>query len=110
MQRVNQVYTRGTTAYNNKSQEIGMQEKGRITLHLDQPTSEISPLIYGQFIEFLGNCIEGGIYDSSPWLESHYYNWSRFICREGENLLEPFDFYAMRWLQIHIHGVAGICR
>lgn len=42
--------------------------------------------------------------DSSPWLESHYYNWSRFICREGENLLEPFDFYAMRWLQIHIHG------
>jgi alpha-N-arabinofuranosidase len=47
-----------------------MQEKGTITLHLDQATSEISPLIYGQFIEFLGNCIEGGIYDSSSPLSN----------------------------------------
>ena len=41
------------------------QEKGTITLNLDNPTSEISPLIYGQFIEFLGNCIDGGIYDKN---------------------------------------------
>ena len=41
------------------------QEKGTITLNLDNPTSEISPLIYGQFIEFLGTCIDGGIYDEN---------------------------------------------
>ncbi|HZL09745.1 MAG TPA: alpha-L-arabinofuranosidase C-terminal domain-containing protein [Prolixibacteraceae bacterium] len=46
------------------------QEKSTITLHLDQPKSEISPLIYGQFIEFLGNCIDGGIYDANSPLSN----------------------------------------
>ncbi|MGQ8337783.1 alpha-L-arabinofuranosidase C-terminal domain-containing protein [Sunxiuqinia sp. A32] len=40
------------------------QEKSTITLKLNEPKSEISPLIYGQFIEFLGNCIDKGIYEA----------------------------------------------
>ncbi|UOR03632.1 hypothetical protein MUN82_11800 [Hymenobacter aerilatus] len=34
-----------------------------LTVHLNQPLGEISPLIYGQFIEHLGRAIYGGIYD-----------------------------------------------
>ena len=35
----------------------------KIDVDLDQPTQNISPLIYGQFIEYLGRCIDGGIYE-----------------------------------------------
>jgi hypothetical protein len=42
-------------------------------------------------------------HEKTPWLDSHIYQWSRFICREGENRFETFDFEAGRWLQIHVH-------
>jgi hypothetical protein len=38
------------------------------------------------------------------WLDSQYFAWSRFICREGENHIEPFDFESLRWLQVHVRG------
>jgi hypothetical protein len=40
------------------------------------------------------------------WLDSQYFAWSRFICREGENRLEPFDFESLRWLQVHVRGAS----
>ncbi len=39
-----------------------------IKVKLDQPGKSVSPLIYGQFIEFLGRCIDGGIYDEESAL------------------------------------------
>lgn len=38
-------------------------QQAAISVDLSQQTQEISPLIYGQFIEFLGRCIDGGLYD-----------------------------------------------
>ncbi len=40
---------------------------------------------------------------TSPWLDTHIYAWSQFICREGVNQFETFDFEAGRWLQLHVH-------
>lgn len=40
------------------------------------------------------------------WLDSQYFAWSRFICREGENRMEPFDFESLRWLQVHVRGAS----
>lgn len=40
----------------------------------------------------------------TAWLDTHYYAWSRFVCREGVHRYETFDFEALRWLQLHIHG------
>lgn len=36
-----------------------------ITVNLAQPSGDISPLIYGQFVEHLGRAIYGGIYDEN---------------------------------------------
>ena len=33
--------------------------------------------------------------------------WTRFICREGINHFECFDFESLRWLQLHIREVSG---
>jgi hypothetical protein len=38
----------------------------------------------------------------TAWLDSHFYSWSRFVCREGRNRFEAFDFESLRWLQLHI--------
>jgi hypothetical protein len=40
-------------------------------------------------------------------LNSHFNGWARFICREGANRFEVFDFESCRWVQLHIHGPAG---
>jgi len=37
-------------------------------------------------------------------INSHFYSWSRFICREGLNTFSPFDYESLRWLQLHIHN------
>ena len=42
-----------------------MMQKATITVDLNRETTKISPLIYGQFIEYLGRCIDGGIYEES---------------------------------------------
>jgi len=43
-----------------------------------------------------------------PLLNTHFDSWSRFICREGRNEFETFDFESLRWLQLHLHGVKGM--
>jgi hypothetical protein len=40
-------------------------------------------------------------------LNTHFHSWSRFICREGINRFETFDFESCRWVQLHIHGATG---
>lgn len=40
------------------------------------------------------------------WLDTHHFSWSRFICREGLNEFECFDYESLRWLQLHVHNAA----
>ncbi len=40
-------------------------------------------------------------------LNTHFHSWTRFICREGANHFETFDFEGYRWVQLHLHGAAG---
>lgn len=37
-------------------------------------------------------------------INSHYNSWARFICKEGINHFETFDFESLRWLQLHIRN------
>ncbi len=37
--------------------------EAKILIDLNQPVEKISPMIFGQFIEYLGRCIDGGIYE-----------------------------------------------
>jgi len=41
---------------------------------------------------------------TTPWLDTHFHAWSRFVCREGINRFETFDYEAGRWLQLHVRG------
>ena len=41
---------------------------------------------------------------SDVLINSHFYSWSRFICKEGINTFSPFDFESFRWVQLHIHN------
>jgi len=44
------------------------------------------------------------------WLDNQYFAWTRFICREGVNRFETFDYESLRWMQLHISGPAGRVR
>jgi alpha-L-rhamnosidase len=48
--------------------------------------------------------------DGPPILNTHFESWSRFICREGKNRFETFDFESCRWLQLHVHQCDGSVR
>jgi len=37
-------------------------------------------------------------------LNTHFHSWTRFICREGENRFETFDFESFRWFQFVIRN------
>lgn len=40
-------------------------------------------------------------------LNTHFNAWSRYICKEGENRFEAFDYEGLRWIQLHIHNFKG---
>jgi hypothetical protein len=42
-----------------------------------------------------------------PLLNTHFDSWTRFICQEGANDFETFDFESLRWMQLHIHNATG---
>ncbi len=42
-----------------------------------------------------------------PLLNTHFHSWTRFICKEGENHFETFDYESLRWMQLHLHGNHG---
>ena len=49
---------------------------------------------------------EGHDPEKTRWLDSHHYSWTRFICREGRNEFEAFDYESFRWLQLHVRGAS----
>ncbi|NLF06566.1 MAG: alpha-L-rhamnosidase [Pirellulaceae bacterium] len=59
----------------------------------------------GTIVELI--CQEAHDPKAAPWLDSQYYNWSRFICREGVNRFETFDYESLRWLQLHVRNATG---
>jgi hypothetical protein len=40
----------------------------------------------------------------TAWIDTHMFLGSRFVCREGLNQFETFDFESLRWLQLHIRN------
>ena len=40
-------------------------------------------------------------------LNSHFHSWTRFVCKEGVNRFETFDFESVKWLQLHIRNYSG---
>ncbi len=38
------------------------------------------------------------------WLDTHHFSWTRFVCREGLNRFETFDYESLRWMQLHLRG------
>lgn len=42
--------------------------------------------------------------DGPAWMDTHFYAWSRFVCREGVNTFEPFDYESFRWVQLHVRN------
>lgn len=43
-------------------------------------------------------------------INTHFNSWSRFICKEGINQFEEFDYESLRWLQFHIRNAKGTVR
>ena len=58
----------------------------------------------GTIVELM--CQEAHDPAGPAWLDSQFFNWSRFICREGVNRFEAFDFESLRWLQLHVRNAA----
>ncbi len=43
-------------------------------------------------------------------MNTHFNSWSRFICREGVNTFETFDFESLKYMQLHIRQTQGEIR
>ncbi|HEY5078903.1 MAG TPA: alpha-L-rhamnosidase N-terminal domain-containing protein, partial [Opitutaceae bacterium] len=43
----------------------------------------------------------------TPLLNTHFDSWSRFVCRDGRNDFETFDFESLRWIQLLVRGATG---
>lgn len=40
------------------------------------------------------------------WMDTHFYAWTRFICKEGVNRFMTFDYESLRWLQLHVRNAS----
>lgn len=58
----------------------------------------------GTVVELM--CQESHDPKGPKWLDTHIFNWTRFVCREGLNRLETFDYESLRWLQVHVRGAS----
>lgn len=38
------------------------------------------------------------------WMENYIFHWTRFICREGANEFESFDYESVMWIQLHVRN------
>jgi alpha-L-rhamnosidase len=66
------------------------------------------------FPRFTIDAAEGTVVEMMPqeshdpartaWLDTHHFSWSRFICREGRNEFENFDYESLRWLQLSVRN------
>lgn len=44
--------------------------------------------------------------DGPAWMDTHFFAWTRFVCREGINVFEPFDYESFRWVQLHVRNAS----
>ncbi len=51
-------------------------------------------------------CQESHDPSAEPWLDTQFFAWTRFICREGENRFETFDFAPRTalWVRVECNG------
>jgi alpha-L-rhamnosidase len=49
---------------------------------------------------------EGHDPQGPAWLDTHFHSWFRWTCRAGRNRIEPFDFFGLRWIQVHVRAAA----
>ena len=49
---------------------------------------------------------EGHDPQKTRWLDTYHFSWSRFICREGDNEFEAFDYESLRWMQLHVRNAS----
>ena len=59
----------------------------------------------GTVVELI--CQESHDPATTTWLDTHFFSWTRFVCREGVNVFETFDFESLRWMQLHIRNADG---
>jgi hypothetical protein len=76
--------------------EFERQEVGWPYFTIDAPAGTIVDLLVQ----------EGHDPSRTAWLDTHIHAWSRFVCREGENRFEAFDFESFRWLQLHVRNAS----
>lgn len=50
---------------------------------------------------------EGHDPDYTAWLDTHLFQWSKHRIGPGVTWIEPFDYEAARWIQVHITAEAG---
>ncbi|REG91629.1 alpha-L-arabinofuranosidase C-terminal domain-containing protein [Flavobacterium aquicola] len=68
------------------------KKDAEIFVDLKQKPNEISPLLYGQFIEFLGRSIDGGIYDEKSVL-SNEEGFRKDVLKSVQDLKTPLLRY-----------------
>jgi hypothetical protein len=56
----------------------------------------------GTVIELM--CQEAHDPAKTKWLDTHFFCWSRYICKEGINYFEPYDFESFRWVQLNVRN------
>lgn len=44
---------------------------------------------------------------ADPWLDTHFHSWFRWRCTTGVNRIAPFDFFGLRWIQVHVREASG---
>ncbi len=37
-------------------------------------------------------------------INTHFNSWTKFICKEGKNTFEVFDYESVKWLQLHVRN------
>jgi alpha-L-rhamnosidase len=40
-------------------------------------------------------------------INTHFHAWTRFVCQNGRNFFETFDYESLRWIQLHIRQASG---
>ena len=68
--------------------ELGEEVSGFPRFQIDAPA--------GTIVELMWQESHDPAYP--PWLDTHFYFWERFVCKEGRNDFETFDFEGLRWL------------
>lgn len=54
----------------------------------------------GTIIELM--CQESHDPQKTLWLDTQFFAWTRFVCREGVNHFQTYDYESLRWLQLHV--------